>query len=129
MVPEKETPGDDETKGADGAEGGADSGVAIRLRGRSRRIVESLAKDSGLPKTAILAIGALALERELGDEEMLVQMPELGAILAGLDAKVGDLLLEVDYARKLAIQALSIETDLPLQLLGRDADSGVPDAP
>lgn len=119
---------DDPKVGAEGADEGSDVGLAVRLRGRARRIVEALAEDSGLPKTAVLAVGAMALERELGDEEMFVQMPELSAILAGLDAKVGDLLLEMDYARKLAIQALSVEADLPLHLLGPDADSGEPNA-
>ena len=96
----------------------------LSLRGRALKLVEGVAERTGIPKTRILALGAMALERELGDEEMFVQLPELAAILGSLDAKIGDILLESDYARKLVVQALSVEVDLPIQVLGPEAISG-----
>lgn len=94
--------------------GAAGDRANLSLRGRALKIVGGMAERTGIPKTSILALGALALERELGDEEMFVQLPELAAILGSLDAKIGDILLEADYARKLVVQALSVEVDLTL---------------
>lgn len=119
----------DDKEGTESAGEATDpGGKNVWLGGRSIKILEALSSSTGIPKSHVVALGAMALERELGDEEMFVQLPELAAILGSLDAKIGDILLESDYARKLVVQALSVEVDLPIQVLGQNGISGVPDA-
>lgn len=119
---------DDKEETESAGEASDNGGKNVWLGSRSIKILEALSSATGIPKSHVVALGALALERELGDEEMFIQLPELAAILGALDAKIGDILLEADYARKLVVQALSVEVDLPLQVLGQNDISGAPDA-